>query len=99
MILSLLQVMRIAHKAGAKVAMTAGDANVIRRHKTDLWDTMVAERGIDVFFANKYVFHMSWQMSHVLECTETKIIEASLNYQLVSFRCTIRAVLCYLCSV
>lgn len=41
----------MAHQAGATVGMTAGDANVIRRHRSEIWTAV--QSGVDVFFANK----------------------------------------------
>lgn len=43
--------MDLAHSSGAVVALTAGDANVVRRHREEI--QAVLEGGVDIFFANR----------------------------------------------
>lgn len=46
-----LQVIDVARGAGTVVALTAGDANVVRRHRLEILD--VLREGVDILFANK----------------------------------------------
>lgn len=45
------QYMQAARASGALVAMTAGDAAVVRRHRAELWDAM--HEGVDLLFMNR----------------------------------------------
>jgi len=45
------EVVEAAHACGTLVGMTAGDANVVTRHREDMWQ--VLEQGLDFLFANR----------------------------------------------
>lgn len=45
------QIVALAHQSGSLVGMTAGDANVVNRHYSDIW--RVLSKGIDILFANR----------------------------------------------
>lgn len=45
------QVVEVSHSCGTLVGMTAGDANVVKRHRDGMWQ--VLEGGIDFLFANR----------------------------------------------
>lgn len=42
----------MAHASGAVVALTAGDANVVNRHRQQIWDVLI--QGVDILFANRW---------------------------------------------
>ena len=52
----LAQVIDLAHASGSMVAMTAGDANVVHRHRGELWE--VLHTGVDMLFANRRVSYI-----------------------------------------
>lgn len=45
------EVVEVSHSCGTLVGMTAGDANVVTRHREEMWQ--VLEQGIDFLFANR----------------------------------------------
>ena len=46
-----LQVIELAHHSGSLVGLTAGDANVVKRHYDEIWH--ILSKGIDILFANR----------------------------------------------
>ena len=50
------QVIDLAHASGAMVAMTAGDANVVHRHRGKIWEAL--HTGVDMLFANRRASYM-----------------------------------------
>ena len=47
------QAIAVARACGALVALTAGDAAVVQRHRAELWGAM--RQGIDLLFMNRFV--------------------------------------------
>ena len=45
------QAIDLAHASGGLVAMTAGDAAVVDRHRTEIWDAV--RQGVDLVFMNR----------------------------------------------
>ena len=45
------QAIEVARACGALVAMTAGDAAVVQRHRAELWGAL--RQGVDLFFMNR----------------------------------------------
>jgi len=70
------QVVEAAHACGTLVGMTAGDANVVTRHREDMWQ--VLEQGLDFLFANRYPTPLP--SLHSLVCTASTLGEVTLYH-------------------
>ena len=77
---SIQRAIEVAHSAGTMVALTAGDANVVGRHREDIWRAL--NGGVDLLFANRSVL-LTMQMPVSSLCAMTRfwcVLRSSMRH-------------------
>lgn len=58
-----MQVVQLAHQSGSLVGLTAGDAHVVSRHYSEIWQ--ILSQGIDILFANRYLLALATEILQI----------------------------------